>query len=109
MNQPLVLMHKPGEPYGNIKKMNKEEGTTIFLTTHYMDEADYLCDRIGIIDHGKILVIDSIEKLKNSVGNDVITLTCSDIEKLVMKLKEQSWISKIKQYDSSLTLSVEKG
>jgi len=92
-----------------IKKMNKEEGTTIFLTTHYMDEADYLCDRIGIIDHGKILVIDSIEKLKNTVGNDVITLTCSDSDKLVKKLKEQTWINKIKQYDSFLTLGVEKG
>ena len=92
-----------------VKKMNKEEGTTIFLTTHYMDEADYLCDRIGIIDHGKILVIDSIDNLKNSVGNDVITLTCSDMDKLVKKLKEQTWISKIKQHDSFLTLGVEKG
>jgi len=92
-----------------VKKMNKEEGTTIFLTTHYMDEADFLCDRIGIIDHGKILVIDSIDNLKNSVGNDVITLTCSDMDKLVKKLKEQTWISKIKQHDSFLTLGVEKG
>lgn len=92
-----------------VKKMNKEEGTTIFLTTHYMDEADYLCDRIGIIDHGKILVIDSIDNLKNSVGNDIITLSCSDMDKLVKKLKEQSWISKIKQHDSFLTLGVEKG
>ena len=92
-----------------VKKMNKEEGTTIFLTTHYMDEADYLCDRIGIIDHGKILVIDSIDHLKNSVGNDVITLTCSDMDQLVSKLKEQTWISKIKQHDSFLTLGVEKG
>ena len=52
-----------------IKKMNKEENTTIFLTTHYMDEADYLCDRVGIIDKGKILVIDTTKNLKNSVGN----------------------------------------
>ena len=43
-----------------IKKMNKEGQTTIFLTTHYMDEADYLCDRVGIIDHGKILIMDDI-------------------------------------------------
>ena len=92
-----------------VKKMNKDEGTTIFLTTHYMDEADYLCDRIGIIDRGKILVIDSIDNLKNSVGNDVITLTCSDMDQLINKLKEQNWISKIKQHDSFLTLGVEKG
>jgi len=92
-----------------IKKMNKEEGTTIFLTTHYMDEADYLCDRVGIIDHGKILVIDSIENLKNSVGNDVITLSCSDLDDLVQRLEKESWIENIERHKSLLTLGVEKG
>ena len=48
-------------------KIDPEE-TTIFLTTHYMDEAEYLCDRVGIIDRGKILVIDSISNLKSAVG-----------------------------------------
>ena len=89
--------------------MNKEEGTTIFLTTHYMDEADFLCDRIGIIDHGSILVIDSVTNLKNSVGNDVITLSCSDMGRLVKKLEKESWISNIEQHDSFVTLGVEKG
>jgi ABC-2 type transport system ATP-binding protein len=92
-----------------IGKMNKEEGTTIFLTTHYMDEADFLCDRIGIIDHGSILVIDSVTNLKNSVGNDVITLSCSDMVKLVKRLEEESWISNVEQHDSFVTLGVEKG
>ncbi len=92
-----------------IKKMNKEEQTTIFLTTHYMDEADNLCDRVGIIDHGKILVIDSTENLKNSIGNDVITLICSNNDKLLNRLKSESWIKKTKQYDSNLSLGVEKG
>jgi ABC-2 type transport system ATP-binding protein len=92
-----------------IRKMNKEEGTTIFLTTHYMDEADFLCDRIGIIDHGSILVIDSVTNLKNSVGNDVITLSCSDMVKLVNRLEEESWIKNIEQHDLFVTLGVEKG
>ncbi|UCH72526.1 MAG: ATP-binding cassette domain-containing protein [Thermoplasmatales archaeon] len=92
-----------------INKMNKEEGTTIFLTTHYMDEADYLCDRVGIIDYGKILVMDDINNLKNSIGNDIITLSTSHIDKLSKKLKEQSWIKKTKKHDSFLTLGVEKG
>jgi ABC-2 type transport system ATP-binding protein len=74
-----------------------------------MDEADYLCDRVGIIDYGKILVIDSIANLKNVVGNDVITLSSTDISKLQRRLKSESWISNIKQYDSQLTLGVEKG
>ena len=92
-----------------VKKMNQELETTIFLTTHYMDEADFLCDRIGIIDHGKILTIDAIDNLKNSVGNDVITLISSDNDKLLNKIKEQTWVNKTKQYDSTLTLGVEKG
>jgi len=92
-----------------IKKMNKEEETTIFLTTHYMDEADYLCDRVGIIDHGKILVIDKISNLKNSVAKDIITLSCDNLKKLKEILEKEQWISKIKQHDVTLTLGVEKG
>lgn len=92
-----------------IKKMNDEEGTTIFLTTHYMEEADYLCDRIGIIDHGRILVIDTIKNLKNAVGNDVITLSCSNINGLQKQLEKEPWISNIEQHGSFLTLGVEMG
>ncbi len=91
-----------------VKKMNKEEGTTIFLTTHYMDEADYLCDRIGIIDHGKILIIDKTTNLKKSIGNDIITLECSDVETLKEHVQKQPWINSIKHHDSCLTLGVEK-
>ena len=89
--------------------MNKEEGTTIFLTTHYMDEADHLCDRVGIIDHGKILVIDSNDNLKNSIGNDIITLMSDDNEKLLIRLSSEKWIKKTKEHESYLTLGVEKG
>ena len=92
-----------------IKKMNKEEDTTLFLTTHYMDEADYLCDRVGIIDKGKILIIDSTENLKNSVGADVITLSCSNEEKLIKRLETEKWIKNIKHHDSYITLGVRKG
>lgn len=92
-----------------IKKMNKEENTTIFLTTHYMDEADHLCDRVGIIDHGKILVIDSTHNLKNSVGDDLITLSSTDDDNLLKRLKEESWIKNTKKEEAYLILSVEKG
>jgi ABC-2 type transport system ATP-binding protein len=92
-----------------IKKMNKEEDTTIFLTTHYMDEADYLCDRVGIIDKGKILVINTIKNLKNSVGNDVITLSCSELNRFTKRLEKEDWIKNIKPHDLHLTLGVEKG
>lgn len=92
-----------------IKKMNKEENTTLFLTTHYMDEADYLCDRVGIIDKGKIIVIDTTSNLKKSIGNDVITLSCSDLNKLERRIAEESWIKNTKKHDSFLTIGVEKG
>jgi ABC-2 type transport system ATP-binding protein len=55
--------------WGEIKKL-KAEGVTIFLTTQYMDEADKLCDRIAIIDNGKIVVTGTPEELKSSVGGD---------------------------------------
>ncbi len=57
-----------------IKSLNKEEGMTIVLTTHYMEEADSLCDRVAIIDNGKIVAMDTPEALKNTLGGDVITL-----------------------------------
>ena len=53
-----------------IKKLNKEYKVTIILTTHYMEEADFLCDQIAIIDHGKLVVNDTPQNLKKSLGNN---------------------------------------
>ena len=61
-----------------IKKIHEEFEMTIFLTTHYMEEADQLCDRIGIIDNGKIQIIDSPENMKNAMGNEVITISIDE-------------------------------
>jgi ABC-2 type transport system ATP-binding protein len=60
-----------------IRQVNRE-GTTIFLTTHYMDEADSLSDRISIIDHGRIIVTGTSEELKNALGEDMIYLETGD-------------------------------
>jgi ABC-2 type transport system ATP-binding protein len=60
-----------------IQKLNESEGVTMLLTTHYMEEADYLCDRIAIIDYGKIVALNSPSKLKETLGGDVITLSTS--------------------------------
>jgi len=57
-----------------LRKLNKEEGITIFLTTHYMEEADQLCDRVAIIDHGKIVANDTPQSLKTILGGDVLTI-----------------------------------
>jgi len=61
-----------------IKILTEEEGVTIVLTTHYLEEADHLCDRVAIIDHGEIVAIDNPEALKNQLGGDVITLEVED-------------------------------
>jgi ABC-2 type transport system ATP-binding protein len=60
-----------------IRQVNRE-GTTIFLTTHYMDEADSLSDRISIIDHGKIIASGTSDELKNALGEDMIYLETGD-------------------------------
>lgn len=57
-----------------IRRIHDEYSMTIFLTTHYMEEADQLCDRIGIIDGGKIRVIDSPSSMKDAMGSDAISL-----------------------------------
>jgi len=58
-----------------IRTLRKEGGHTFFLTTHYLDEADTLCDRIAIIDHGQIRAIWTPSELKEKVGGDVVTIT----------------------------------
>lgn len=60
--------------WGYIDRLVKEEMITIILTTHYMEEADYLCNRVGIIDKGKIIALDSPSRLKESVGGEIIRL-----------------------------------
>jgi ABC-2 type transport system ATP-binding protein len=57
-----------------IKLLVREEKITIILTTHYMEEADILCDRIGIIDKGKIIALDTPSKLKQMITSDIIKL-----------------------------------
>jgi daunorubicin resistance ABC transporter ATP-binding subunit len=59
----------------HLERLNKEEGLTIFLTTHYMEEADRLCDRLAIIDHGRLIAEGSPASLKGQLGGDVIALT----------------------------------
>jgi ABC-2 type transport system ATP-binding protein len=64
--------------WGYIKKIRKDFGMTIFISTHYMEEADKLCDMIGIIDHGKIQVVDTPKSMKSAIGNEIISFNLVD-------------------------------
>ena len=63
--------------WDHIRRLREDLGTTIFLTTHYLDEADALCDRILVIDYGKIVAEGSPDELKRRISGDVITLSVS--------------------------------
>ena len=95
-----------------IKKIHDEFEMTIFLTTHYMEEADQLCDRIGIIDGGKIQVIDSPENMKNAMGNEVISIIIEENDSrdsFLTELKNIESVNKINEDGSKLTLFVSNG
>ena len=61
-----------------IKKIHDEFGMSLFLSTHYMEEADKLCDRVAIINNGKIQAMDSPQKMKREMGSDVITMSIDE-------------------------------
>jgi ABC-2 type transport system ATP-binding protein len=93
-----------------IRQLVKEEKITVILTTHYMEEADILCDRIGIISKGKIIALDTPSKLKAMIGGDIIKLKAkqnnpSNIE----TLKRFTFVHKIEHVndDTFFTLSVD--
>ena len=95
-----------------IKKIHTQFDMTIFLTTHYMEEADSLCDRIGIIDHGKIQVIDTPKNMKNDLGNEIVSLVIEsnrNYDSFLLDLKKIEFIKKINEDDSKLTLFTSNG
>src|SRR5690349_312913 len=90
-----------------INELKAREDITIFLTTHYMDEAEH-CDRIAIIDHGKIVAIDTPAALKAAVGKDRVQLTTPDDEAAVKALREKFGLE-AKRAEGKLTVAVEQG
>jgi ABC-2 type transport system ATP-binding protein len=85
------------------------EGQTILLTTHYMEEADSVCDRIAIMDHGRIIAIDTPKNLKKLVGADsIVTVTATgDLDALARLLQDQvEGATKSQRLDSTIQLHI---
>jgi len=92
-----------------IKMLNKQGKITILLTTHYMDEADYLCDRVGIIDHGKIIVLDEPEKLKDKLEGDIVSLEVPQPRKYAEVFRKSKYVKEVKMVRDQLYLTVTGG
>jgi ABC-2 type transport system ATP-binding protein len=92
-----------------IRMLKKQFGMTLFMTTHYLEEADALCDRVAIIDHGKIVVVGTPEELKDSLGGDIITVAIKkdvDITELVKKIEH---VKEVKKENGSYMIKSENG
>ncbi len=87
-----------------ITDLAEKECMTVMLTTHYMEEAESLCDRVAIIDYGKIVALDSPAELKNHIVGDVVKLKqrTSNIE----ALRQLEYVKKIEEKDGLLYLSI---
>jgi len=123
----LGLIHAPGlvfldEPttgldpqsrshlWDHVRGIRSDLGTTIFLTTHYLEEADALCDRVLIIDNGVIVAEGTPDELKRRISGDVVTLHVNgDTVKANDLLGAESGVREITSADGALRLTVERG
>jgi len=92
-----------------IRKLKKEFGMTLFMTTHYLEEADALCDRVAIIDHGKIIVVGSPAELKHNLGGDLITLTIKENEDVSGLIQKVEHVKEVRKEDGTYRIKAEVG
>lgn len=88
-----------------VRRLVQEERVTVILTTHYMEEADLLCDRIGVIDKGRIVALDTPARLKASLGGDIIRIKTATKD-AVSIAKGFDFVQKVELVDGYLVLSV---
>ena len=92
-----------------IRKLKKEFGMTLFMTTHYLEEADALCDRVAIIDHGKIVVTGKPEDLKHGLGGDIIKLSIKEDEDVSDIIRTVEHVKDVKKEDDTYRIKAEYG
>ena len=94
--------------WGYIKKIRKDFGMTIFISTHYMEEADKLCDMIGIIDHGKIQIVDTPKSMKSAIGNEIISFNLVDgkanQDALIERINKIEFVKEVKIKQDLITV-----
>ncbi|MGD0203777.1 MAG: ATP-binding cassette domain-containing protein [Candidatus Bathyarchaeia archaeon] len=92
-----------------IRDLKEAHDITVVLTTHYMDEADRLSDRIAIMDYGKIIALDTSSKLKETLEGDVITVKADNLEALLSIITEKMGLQKTQMVDDALEITVQNG
>jgi ABC-2 type transport system ATP-binding protein len=92
-----------------IMELSKRENITMVLTTHYMEEADKLCDRIAIVDYGKIIALDEPRRLKGGLEGDIITVKTEMVKELSEKLNEMKLVKEMREQEGELKLTVKDG
>jgi ABC-2 type transport system ATP-binding protein len=88
-----------------IKKLSQVENVSIIITTHYMEEADLLCDRVAIVDHGKIVALDTPDSLKRKLGGDIVKIKMQNPD--VTALKGMNFVKTVTVTDNIVLLTVE--
>lgn len=91
-----------------IKQVNANERVTIVLTTHQMEEADYLCDRIGIMDHGKIIALDTPKNLKDLISADLVSLELTGRRNDLEAFKKLEFVVEFQEHNGIVTLKMER-
>lgn len=92
-----------------IKELKEAHDITVVLTTHYMDEADRLSDRIAIMDHGKIVVLDTPQKLKDTLEGDVVAVKANNLDALSELVGKWFGLKKRRIVDGTLEITVPNG
>ena len=94
-----------------IKKIHVDHGITLVITTHYLDEAEKLCDKLAIIDHGKIVALGTPTELKRKVsGGDIVETNLSNLPDVALKALERAeFVLQVKRRDGGLTILVKNG
>lgn len=92
-----------------IQDLNQKEDITVLMSTHYMEEADKLCDEVAIINRGEIITADSPKNLKRELKADIITIKVDDQERFIQKAENLDFIKNIVVVDSEIKMMVESG